>query len=215
MLGVARDAEVLAERYERALDELPERTCGDPSGNGWSRAPRSAIERAAKRSLTAMRSPALFPAARRARSAGGRRACRRRHRARNPTQVTIDSAYKRVRKAAKAADAAADGPRRRHATRRCTGSASAPSDFATPRRPPARARWRTEAKTIQTLLGDHQDSVVSRSHLSRQAEAGARRRRGHLHLRAAVPAGGRPRPAVAKSRSTTRCKKLDKAVRKA
>ena len=27
------------------------------------------------------------------------------------------------------------------------------------------------AKTIQTLLGDHQDSVVSRSHLSRQAEA--------------------------------------------
>ena len=27
------------------------------------------------------------------------------------------------------------------------------------------------AKTIQTLLGDHQDSVVSRTHLSHQAEA--------------------------------------------
>jgi hypothetical protein len=27
------------------------------------------------------------------------------------------------------------------------------------------------AKTIQTLLGDHQDSVVSRTHLSQQAEA--------------------------------------------
>ena len=26
------------------------------------------------------------------------------------------------------------------------------------------------AKTIQSLLGDHQDSVVSRTHLSRQAE---------------------------------------------
>ena len=26
------------------------------------------------------------------------------------------------------------------------------------------------AKTIQTLLGDHQDSVVSRAHLSRQAQ---------------------------------------------
>jgi CHAD domain-containing protein len=28
-----------------------------------------------------------------------------------------------------------------------------------------------QAKVIQTLLGDHQDSVVSREHLSRQAEA--------------------------------------------
>ena len=27
------------------------------------------------------------------------------------------------------------------------------------------------AKAIQTLLGDHQDSVVSRAHLSQQAEA--------------------------------------------
>ena len=27
------------------------------------------------------------------------------------------------------------------------------------------------AKTIQTLLGDHQDSVVSRAHLSEQAKA--------------------------------------------
>ena len=27
------------------------------------------------------------------------------------------------------------------------------------------------AKVVQTLLGDHQDSVVSRAHLSRQAEA--------------------------------------------
>ena len=27
------------------------------------------------------------------------------------------------------------------------------------------------AKTIQSLLGDHQDSVVSRTHLSQQAEA--------------------------------------------
>ena len=27
------------------------------------------------------------------------------------------------------------------------------------------------AKDIQTLLGDHQDSVVSRTHLSQQAEA--------------------------------------------
>ena len=28
-----------------------------------------------------------------------------------------------------------------------------------------------QAKVIQTLLGDHQDSVVSREHLSQQAEA--------------------------------------------
>jgi CHAD domain-containing protein len=37
-------------------------------------------------------------------------------------------------------------------------------------RPPGSPRSRS-AKVIQTLLGDHQDSVVSRAHLSQQAEA--------------------------------------------
>ena len=84
-----------------------------------------------------------------------------------PALVTIDSAYKRVRKAAKRAAQAAEeerdealhrirkGAKRLRYTAAATGAAKV-SD---------------RAKTIQTLLGDHQDSVVSRTHLSQQAEA--------------------------------------------
>ena len=84
--------------------------------------------------------------------------------------MTIASAYRRVRKAAKAAAAAADDPevdndealhriRKRAKQLRYTAAATGAAKVA------------DRAKTIQTLLGDHQDSVVSRSHLSRQAEA--------------------------------------------
>jgi len=44
-----------------------------------------------------------------------------------------------------------------------------PSGCATPPQPPAPRRYPTRPKTIQTLLGDHQDSVVSRAHLTEQA----------------------------------------------
>ena len=81
--------------------------------------------------------------------------------------MTIDSAYKRVRKAAKRAAQAADEDRdealhriRKGAKRlRYTASATGADKVS------------ARAKTIQTLLGDHQDSVVSRTHLSQQAEA--------------------------------------------
>ena len=84
----------------------------------------------------------------------------------DPAQLTIDSAYKRIRKAAKAAAAAADADRdealhriRKGAKRlRYTAAATGAGKVS------------DRAKTIQTLLGDHQDSVVSRTHLSRQAE---------------------------------------------
>jgi len=80
--------------------------------------------------------------------------------------VTIDSAYKRVRKAAKAAAEATESDRdealhriRKGAKRlRYTAAATGADDVS------------SRAKTIQSLLGDHQDSVVSRTHLSRQAE---------------------------------------------
>ena len=42
VLGVARDAEVLAERYEKALDELPRIWSGGPIRSGWSMAPSGA-----------------------------------------------------------------------------------------------------------------------------------------------------------------------------
>src|SRR5690606_9770180 len=84
-------------------------------------------------------------------------------------EATIGGAYKRVRKAAKAARAAAEDPevdsdealhkiRKRAKRLRYTAAATGASKVA------------EKAKAIQSLLGDHQDSVVSRSHLSRQAD---------------------------------------------
>jgi CHAD domain-containing protein len=91
--------------------------------------------------------------------------------------VTIDTAYKKVRKAAKAAAEAeqADAPveeggehdsdealhriRKRAKRLRYTAAATGADKVA------------EQAKVIQTLLGDHQDSVVSREHLIKQTEA--------------------------------------------
>ncbi|MGZ8802593.1 MAG: CYTH and CHAD domain-containing protein [Mycobacterium sp.] len=168
VLGVARDAEVLAERYERALDDLPEANVRGPVRERLVEGAKKRYLNGWKRSLTAMRSPryfrlldaleALVAAEPPAPPDGA-----------EPTQATIDSAYKRVRKAAKAAHAAADDSeahtdealhriRKRAKQLRYTAAATGATKVA------------DRAKTIQTLLGDHQDSVVSRSHLRRQAE---------------------------------------------
>ncbi len=91
--------------------------------------------------------------------------------------VTIDTAYKKVRKAAKAAaeadqagapaeeggehdsDEALHRIRKRAKRLRYTAAATGANKVA------------EQAKIIQTLLGDHQDSVVSRGHLIKQTEA--------------------------------------------
>jgi CHAD domain-containing protein len=81
--------------------------------------------------------------------------------------ASIDSAYKRVRKAAKNASGAADDDRDealhriRKGAKRLRYTAAATGE----------AKVSDRAKDIQSLLGDHQDSVVSRTHLSQQAEA--------------------------------------------
>ena len=84
--------------------------------------------------------------------------------------VTIASSYRKVRKAANRAKAAeADGPdahdhavhRIRKAAKRLRYVAAATGQRSVER----------QSKEIQTLLGDHQDSVVSREHLLRQADA--------------------------------------------
>ena len=167
VLGVARDAEVLAERYERALDELPEDLVRGPIRkrlvDGAKRRYRSGL----RRSLIAMRSERYFRlldaleglvAAEPPSTAPGQE---------EPAPVSIDSAYKRVRKAAKNAAGAADADRdealhriRKGAKRLRYTAAATGADKVSDR-----------AKSIQTLLGDHQDSVVSRTHLSQQADA--------------------------------------------
>ena len=178
VLGVARDAEVLAERYEHELDRLAPELVRGPV---WERLVAGAQRRyqtGLRRSLIAMRSQRYFRlldaleaiAAEIPDPPEGE----------EPAPVTIDGAYKKVRKAAKAAaaetypdqeggqegsedehdhDEALHLIRKRAKRLRYTASATGADKVA------------QQAKAIQSLLGDHQDSVVSRQHLIQQAEA--------------------------------------------
>ena len=166
VLGVARDAEVLAERYERALDDLPDELIRGPVRERLVDGAKRRYAAGLRRSLTAMRSERYFrlldaleglvaadpPGA----ESGD-----------EPVEVSIDSAYKRVRKAAKRATNATvdeDHDEALHRIRkgakrlRYTAAATGAGKVA------------DRAKSIQSLLGDHQDSVVSQAHLTQQAE---------------------------------------------
>jgi CHAD domain-containing protein len=166
VLGMARDAEVLAERYEKALDELPEELVRGAVRERLVDGAKSRYSSGLRRSLMAMRTKRYFRlldaldalvAAEPPPLPPGE----------EPAEVTLDSAYKRVRKAAKRAKEAPPEDRDdalhriRKGAKRLRYTAAATGDDTVAAR----------AKTIQTLLGDHQDSVVSRTHLSQQAEA--------------------------------------------
>ena len=60
VLGVARDAEVLAERYERALDELPEELARGPVRERLVDGAKKHYKSGLRRSLIAMRSQRYF-----------------------------------------------------------------------------------------------------------------------------------------------------------
>ena len=174
VLGIARDAEVLAERYERELDRLTPELVRGPVRERLVGGARRRYQTGLRRSLTAMRSQRYFRLLDALDSIA----------AQSPTTisgeeqapVTIDAAYKKVRKAAKAAKATAqvdqEGPtaeqerdlaihriRKRAKRLRYTAAATGAGKVS------------ERAKAIQSLLGDHQDSVVSREHLSHEAEA--------------------------------------------
>jgi CHAD domain-containing protein len=168
VLGAARDAEVLADRYQQALDGLPPELVRGRIRERLVKGARRRYQTGLRRSLIAMRSQRYFrlldgldawvgevPA-----TASGE----------EQTPVTIDAAYKKVRKAAKAAaqvepgaeherDLALHRIRKRAKRLRYTAAATGATAVS------------EQAKVIQTLLGDHQDSVVSREHLGHQAEA--------------------------------------------
>ncbi|TRW88246.1 CYTH and CHAD domain-containing protein [Mycolicibacterium sp. 018/SC-01/001] len=165
VLGVARDAEVLAERYEQALDGLPDDLVRGPVRERLVEGAKKRYQTGWKRSLAAMRTPRYFrlldaleelATTEPSLAPGEERA-----------EVTIGAAYKRVRKAAAKAEDEVGGEhadealhkiRKRAKQLRYTAAATGKSKVA------------DRAKSIQSLLGDHQDSVVSRSHLIRQAE---------------------------------------------
>lgn len=159
VLGVARDAEVLAQRYQQELDELAPELVRGPVRERLVGGSQRRYQTGRRRSLAAMRSPRYFrlldglddlisaPTATRS--------------------ASVDIAYRRLRKAVKAVKTAADRDaalhRIRKAAKRLRYAAAAAGKTKIARR----------AKTIQTLLGDHQDSVVSREHLIEQADAAA------------------------------------------
>ena len=167
VLGLARDAEVLAERYEKAIGELPSELVRGPVHQRLVEGARRRYRSGWRKSVAAMRSQRYFRlldaleglvAAEPAPGAEGEE---------SSSDATVESGYRRVRKQAKRADKAEiehrdealhrirKGAKRLRYTAAATGAKKV-SDAA---------------KTIQSLLGDHQDSVVSRTHLAQQAEA--------------------------------------------
>ncbi|MET4433267.1 CYTH and CHAD domain-containing protein [Mycolicibacterium sp. 624] len=170
VLGVARDAEVLAERFERALADLPAHLVRGPVRERLVDGANRRYQAGLKRSLAAMRSERYFrllDALDDLKTAGPVTSTS----GAPPRQTTVASAYRKVHKAAKAALIAKADPavsaegkdealhRIRKGAKRLRYTAAATG-----------ARNVAEgAKLIQTLLGDHQDSVVSRAHLSAEA----------------------------------------------
>lgn len=171
ILGIARDAEVLAERYERELDGLAPDLVRGPVHERLVGGAQRRYQTGLRRSLMAMRSQRYFRlldaldaiAAQPPGSATGE----------EHAPVTIDAAYKKVRKAAKAAaqvdeshpdhpherDEAIHRIRKRAKRLRYTAAATGEDKVS------------EQAKAVQSLLGDHQDSVVSREHLRHESEA--------------------------------------------
>src|ERR1700675_3487658 len=107
VLGVARDAEVLGERYQRSLDELPTELVRGPIRERLIEGARRRYQAGLRRSLTAMRTQRYFRlldalealVAESPTTTPGD----------EPESVTIGAAYKKVRKAAKnAAEASED-----------------------------------------------------------------------------------------------------------
>lgn len=171
VLGVARDAEVLAERYQHALDEMPAELIRGPVRQRLVEGANRRYAAGWRRSLLAMRSQRYFRLldaleelvnAEQPESADAAK-----------SSVSIDAAYKRVRKAAKTAaaadsDAEASAEEKDEALHRIRKGAKRLRYTAAAT---GADKVSDRAKTIQTLLGDHQDSVVSKAHLSTQADA--------------------------------------------
>jgi CHAD domain-containing protein len=187
VLGVARDAEVLEQRYEQELDRLSPELVRGPVRERLIEGAKRRYQSGLRRSLIAMRSQRYF----RLLDALDSMVAESPATAAGEQPVTIDAAYKKVRKAAKAAaqadqaaqedevepsayedqqddedhdpehdrDEALHVIRKRAKRLRYTAAATGADDVS------------KQAKAIQSLLGDHQDSVVSRDHLTQQADA--------------------------------------------
>jgi CHAD domain-containing protein len=163
VLGEARDAEVLAERYRSALDGLPPELVRGPIRERLIGGAEYRYRTGLRHSLAAMRSPRYFGLLDALEAVVAKAPLTDRE----PAPVTVAAASKKVREAAIAAGRAAEEDRddaihrvRKRAKRlRYTAAATGATEVS------------VQAKKIQSLLGDHQDSVVSRAHLMQRVEA--------------------------------------------
>lgn len=168
VLGAARDAEVLADRYGAALDALPPELVRGPVHQRLVEGAWQRYHAGLNRSLKAMRSERYF---RLLDALDDLVVSRAPAPDADHPPASIGSSYRRLRKAVKKAEAARQTGtkaerddalhRIRKAAKRLRYVAAATGD----------SRVSDRAKTIQTLLGEHQDSVVSRAHLLREAGA--------------------------------------------
>lgn len=164
VLGRARDAQVLAERYRGALDRLAPELVRGPVRQ---RLVDTAVARYDEGRREAL---AVMDSARYRRLLDGLDGLRTGPWSDQESRPDLAAAQRRVRKAAKAARPATGADRdvalhrvRKAAKRlRYLAAAAGADDLV------------RDAKTVQSLLGDHQDSVVSRGNLLQQAEAAHR-----------------------------------------
>jgi CHAD domain-containing protein len=164
VLGVARDAEVLADRYRTALDDVPTELVRGPIRQRLVEGAEQRYRTGLRHALAALRLPRYFrllddldALVDEAPPAG-----------REPGPVAVAAAGKKVHKAAKAARRAADGADRDAAIHRIRKRAKRLRYTADAT---GAKKVSKRAKKLQSLLGDHQDSVVSREHLVQQADA--------------------------------------------
>jgi len=161
VLGEARDAEVLAERYRVALGKLPPKLARGPIQDRLVDGAEQRYQTGVRHSLAAMRSPRYF------RLLDALEALVAATPGQASAPVAVTAAGKKVRKAAKAARRADDADldeamhRIRKRAKRLRYTAAAAGEKKVSKR----------AKKVQSLLGDHQDCVVSRAHLIEQADA--------------------------------------------
>ena len=165
VLGRARDAEVLGDRYAQALDALPQQLVRGPIRQRLVDGARDRYRSGWHASLAVMRSEHYFRLLDGLDALVAAEALTPAPGARQLAEATIADGYKRVCKGVKAA-AEADAEHQdvalhqiRKSAKRLRYTAAATGQM----------KVSEAAKAIQTLLGDHQDSVVSRVHLAEQA----------------------------------------------
>ncbi|MDR3660218.1 MAG: CYTH and CHAD domain-containing protein [Mycobacterium sp.] len=167
VLGTARDAEVLADRYQQALDELPDKLVRGPIRARLIDGALHRYRTGLQASVAAMRSEHYFRLLDAVEALVVTESLGRVRRAKQLAEATVADGHQRIRKRVKDA-AAADAEHHDVALHRIRKSAkrlryTAAAEGVT--------KVADAAKVIQTVLGDHQDSVVSRAHLVEQADA--------------------------------------------